>query len=39
MAIDYATLEVGQTVSSRTFPLDAETVTKYVEAVGEMSMR
>ena len=38
MTTDYATLEVGQTVSSRTFPLDAETVAKYVEAVDDRSM-
>ena len=38
MATDYATLEVGQTVSSRTFPLDAETVVAYVEAVDDRSM-
>ena len=37
MPVDYAELEPGQTVSSRTFMLDAASVREYMEAVGDQT--
>ena len=39
MAVDYSTLAVGQEVSNRSFTLDADTVRKYVDAVGDATAR
>ena len=37
MPVDYSALKPGQVVSNQTYRLDAETVTKYVDAVGDRS--
>jgi acyl dehydratase len=37
MSVDYSQLSLGQTVSSQTFLLDAETVSRYVRAVEDSS--
>ena len=37
MSVDYAQLIPGQQISHRTCSLDADTVSKYVEAVGDLS--
>lgn len=38
MALDYSTLSTGQTVSHHVYRLDAETLDRYVDAVGDRSM-
>ncbi len=35
MPVDYSALALGQRISDRTFRLDAETVARYAEAVGD----
>lgn len=37
MSMDFAALEVGQTVSDRSYLLDSDAVGRYVEAVGDRS--
>ena len=37
MAIDYSVLEPGQNISEQTYRLDADTVARYVAAVGDRS--
>ena len=37
MSIDYATLFPGQTVSQRSYLLDADTISRYVDAVEDRS--
>ncbi len=38
MAVDYSRLAPQQVISSRTFRVDAETVSRYVQAVGDSSL-
>lgn len=38
MAVDYSGLVPQQVISTRTFRLDAETVSRYIEAVGDSSL-
>ena len=37
MTVDYAALRPGQEISRQTYRLDADTVARYVEAVGDQS--
>ena len=37
MPVDYSKLTIGQEISHRTYSLDADTIARYVEAVGDGS--